>query len=229
MTEAPVARDEEERLAVLEALDILDTAPEKATDDIAELAADIAGTPIALISLVDRTRQWFKACIGLGVRETTREHSFCAWCVFDQEPLVVSDAARDPRFATNPLVTDAPHVRFYAGFPLVTRDGYCLGSLCVIDREPRELEDRTHRRLTRLADVAVEVLEARSATSALATALAQVDALGALLPVCARCGELRIDDVWRSALEHWRSQPSVRPAAQGLCAKCLAAEPGAER
>ena len=223
MAGAPTPLNEEERLAALEAFRILDTAPEKATDDLAELAADLAGTPIALVSLVDRSRQWFKACIGLGTRETPREHSFCAWCVFDQEPLVVNDATRDPRFATNPLVTGEPGIRFYAGFPLVTDSGFCLGSLCVIAREPRDLDEVTRRRLARLADVTVEVLEARSTASELAAALERVEVLGRLLPVCAHCGKLREDDAWRRSLESWLSEQTGTRVSHGICPDCYEA------
>lgn len=220
MAEAPRPLDEAERIEVLEAFHILDTAPEKATDDLAELAADIAGTPIALVSLVDHSRQWFKACFGLGTRETPREHSFCAWCVFDQQRLVVPDATRDPRFVDNPLVTGPPHIRFYAGFPLITEDGYCLGSLCVIDRVPRELDEDVARRLTQLAEITVAQLETRRMAGALAAALERVEVLGRLLPVCAHCGKLREDDAYRRTLESWLAENTGARISHGICPSC---------
>ena len=121
---------------MLRTFEILDTAPEKSTDELTQLAASIASTPIALISLVDESRQWFKARVGLEASETPREHSFYAWCVYDVDALIVHDAHLDARFSENPLVTGKPGIRFYAGMPLMAEDSICLGSLCVIDTVP---------------------------------------------------------------------------------------------
>ena len=127
------------RLAALRAHDVLDTAPELAFDDITLLAAEICGVPIAAVSLIDESRQWFKSIVGLDVRETSRDAAFCAHTILQAGLMMVPDAEADPRFADNPLVTGEPHIRFYAGTPLVTPDGHALGSLCVIDRVPRTL------------------------------------------------------------------------------------------
>lgn len=135
----PRPANEVERLLTLERLAVLDTPEEKAFDDLAALAAAIAGTPIALVSLVNGTRQWFKAHHGLAARETSRSVAFCAYAINGEDLFVVEDASADPRFASNPLVRGDPHIRFYAGMPLVMSGGEALGTLCVIDREPRRL------------------------------------------------------------------------------------------
>ncbi len=137
MPAAPLPADEATRLAELDALDLLDTLPEQAYDDLTALAAHIAGTPIALVSLVDDDRQWFKSAHGVEISETPRDLSFCAHAILDPDTLLeVSDASADPRFADNPLVT-ALGYHFYAGTPLVTPSGHALGTLCVIDTDPR--------------------------------------------------------------------------------------------
>jgi signal transduction histidine kinase/DNA-binding response OmpR family regulator/putative methionine-R-sulfoxide reductase with GAF domain len=136
----PPSSDEADRLAALHAYHILDTSPEDDFDDLVRLAAQICGTPIALVSLIDTERQWFKARFGLELQQTPRELAFCGHTILRPEELtVVHDATEDDRFRNNPLVTGEPDIRFYAGAPLVTDGGYALGSLCVIDRIPRDL------------------------------------------------------------------------------------------
>lgn len=161
MQQAPIPANEEHRLARLLEYDILDTLPEQAYDDIALLAARICRTPIALISLVGRERQWFKAEIGLGTRETPRAVSFCAHALLGEEVMVVPDAEQDPRFADNPLVQGGPRIRFYAGAPLVSPDGAALGTLCVIDRQPRQLGEEEAQALAALARQVMAQLELR--------------------------------------------------------------------
>jgi PAS domain S-box-containing protein len=142
---------EEKRLQALRRYDILDTLPESEYDDIVQLAAQLCGVPIALISLVDRDRQWFKAHVGLpGVRETERCVSFCTFAIEREHVLVVEDASKDPRFAANPLVTHAPSIRFYAGAPLLSEDGFTLGTLCVIDHQPRTFDEQQRHNLLAL-------------------------------------------------------------------------------
>jgi PAS domain S-box-containing protein len=143
--------NEAERLAALRALGVLDTPPEPAFDELAALAAYICQTPIALISLVDEDRQWFKSRVGWTTGETPREAAFCAHTILQPELLVVPDARADERFANNPLVTSSPGVRFYAGAPLVTAEGHALGTLCVIDHKPRKLTPEQARALRALS------------------------------------------------------------------------------
>lgn len=161
----PAARlpdDESERLAALRALGVLDTPPEPELDAVVRAAAAICGTPISLVSLVDADRQWFKANRGLeGVEETPRELAFCAHALLEETLLEVEDATRDARFADNALVTGAPDIRFYAGMPLALADGARIGTLCVIDRVPRRLDDRQREALAALAEAAVRIMEGR--------------------------------------------------------------------
>lgn len=154
--------NETSRLRALRDFDILDTPPEAAFDRLARIAAGVLDTPIALISLIDGSRQWFKARIGIDVSETSRDWSFCSHALVQDQPLVVPDATADPRFAGNPLVTDDPNIRFYCGTQLTTRAGEMLGTLCVVDRVPRPAPDPAQMLILRdLADLVMEEIELR--------------------------------------------------------------------
>lgn len=168
----PLPTDEEDRLRALYRYEILDTASEQEYDDIAMLAAHICGTPMANISLIDENRQWLKAKIGIEERELPREIAFCSYTIHNKDgrPLVVNDTLEDERFAQNPLVTDDPNIRFYAGAPLITFDNYALGALCVIDREPRRLTEDQLKALEALARQVTLKLELRRTTSLLKAA-----------------------------------------------------------
>ena len=159
MKPAPIPERDAERLAALHRLLILDTAPEERYDKIIKFASAEFDVPIALLSLVDSDRQWFKARTGLDVCETSREISFCGHAVHAEALLVVEDTLLDPRFADNPLVLADPHIRFYAGMPLRLSDGAVVGTLCLIDRRPRTLDPIDIAILGTLRDLAVVELE----------------------------------------------------------------------
>ena len=161
MQKPQIPLNEPERLAALQRYDILDTLPEQEFDDLTYLAAAISGSLIALISLVDQDRQWFKSKFGIDATETPRDISFCGHVVMNEETLVVSDATQDDRFADNPLVTGEAGIRFYAGTPLVTSDNYVLGTLCVIDRYPRTLTPQQLCQLESLSRLVISQLELR--------------------------------------------------------------------
>ncbi len=158
-----IPANENERLAVLRGLLILDTPPESRFDRITAFAAEQFDMPVALISLVDENRQWFKSRVGMQVCETSRDVSFCAHAIHEDAIMVIEDALADPRFRDNPLVTDEPHVRFYAGAPLRTAAGLAVGTLCLIDHQPRSLDELELAILANLRDLAVEELSRREA------------------------------------------------------------------
>jgi signal transduction histidine kinase len=164
MLEAPLPACESQRLAALHAYQVLDSAPEQAFDDLTLLAAQICGTPIALVSLVDTARQWFKSSHGLGASETPRRVAFCSHSILAPDDVfIVQDARRDLRFSDNPIVTGDPHVIFYAGAPLVTPGGMPIGTVCAIDHEPRRLRPEQVESLRILARQVVTQLELRRA------------------------------------------------------------------
>jgi tetratricopeptide (TPR) repeat protein len=160
-SQSPLPNNEIARLNALRQYQILDTAPEKVFDDFTFLAAQICDTPVALISLLDGNRQWFKSKVGLTVTETSRDVAFCAYSILQQKPLVVRNALADPRFATNPLVTSDPNIRFYAGAPLVTSEGFAIGTLCVIDLVPRDLSPKQVEGLRVLSEQVMAQFELR--------------------------------------------------------------------
>lgn len=161
--EAPLPHDEAARLADLRGCAILDTEPEPAYDDLTRLASYICGAPIALVSLIDSDRQWFKSKVGLEAPETPRDQAFCAHAILKPDILIVPDAMADERFADNPLVVGKPGIRFYAGAPLITPRGHGLGTLCVIGREPRHLDPAQAEVLRVLARQVMTHIELRRA------------------------------------------------------------------
>lgn len=158
---APIPKNEKKRIAVLWQYDVLDTVPEAMFDDLTELAASICDVPIAIISLVDEDRQWFKSKRGITVKETSRDISFCAHAILQKKLFIVPDATKDKRFKDNPLVTGKQKIRFYAGAPLLTAAGHALGTLCVLDRKPRQLRPAQKRAMQILARHVMAQLEMR--------------------------------------------------------------------
>jgi diguanylate cyclase (GGDEF)-like protein/PAS domain S-box-containing protein len=172
---APLPANESLRLAALRRYAVLDSGPEDAFDRLTALAARIFQVPIALVSLVDANRQWFKSCVGLSDRETHRDAAFCSHAVAADAALVIQDARDDPRFVDNPLVIGSPYIRFYAGAPLRTPDGLVLGTFCIIDSKPRVLLEEERQRLIAFAATAMDELELRHATLKLAEQKAQLE------------------------------------------------------
>lgn len=154
---APSADDlrEAARLLAVERFDVLDTPREAPFDRIARLIKMVFDVPIAIVSVIDGHRQWYKACEGLAINEVERKATFCQYTILQEEPLIVTDATKDPRFADNPMVRNDPHIRFYAGVPLRSRDGHNIGSVCAIGYIPREFSDRDIAILQDFADLAM--------------------------------------------------------------------------
>jgi len=214
MKKPPLPANEKERVRTLQLYKVLDTGAEKTLDDLTQLAASICETPIALISLIDEKRQWFKSKVGLEGTETPRDVAFCAHAILDDEVFVVEDATRDSRFADNPLVTADPNVRFYAGAPLRVADGSALGTLCVIDRQPRRLNEFQHRALETLRHAVVTQLELRRAID-------DFQAVQKMLRMCAWCRNVQDSNgAWRPLQEYVQS---VETVTHGMCPACVKA------
>ncbi len=212
---------EARRLAALQNYAILDTPREGWSDDIALIAATITGSPMALITFVDHQRQWFKAAIGIPVPETPRAGGFCSHTILGTQTLVIEDATGDSRFAEHPFVVGDPRIRFYAGAPLLDRDGHALGSLCVIDRQPRQLPVAQRLALEALARGVIFYLEQRKVSADLAAALTDLKAARDLLPICAHCKSIRDDQgYWRRVEEYFRTHAQT-DFSHGICPECI--------
>jgi len=218
---APIPDNEVQRLAALREYHILDTAAEQAYDDLTALAAYLCHAPIAMISLVDGSRQWFKSKLGLNELETPRDVAFCAHAILQTEPLIVRDALKDLRFSDSALVTREPHIRFYAGFPLSSREGFALGTLCAIDRRPRQLSDRQKTAMQALSRQVMALLELRRVSARMAEALANVKTLYGLLPICAWCKRIRNDQGYWSQVEAYLREHTEADFTHGICPDCF--------
>lgn len=160
-TPMPAPTNEAARLAALQKYAILDSEPEQTFDDLTLLASHVCETPVALISLVDENRQWFKSKVGISVSETSRDVAFCSTAILQPDVFVVPDTLQDERFRNNPLVVSEPRIRFYAGAPLVTEEGHALGTLCVIDQKPRDIRPDQKEALKALSRLVLAQLEFR--------------------------------------------------------------------
>lgn len=220
----PKPSNEAKRLAALRSYRVLDTAHEAIYDDIVHLASFICETPIAVITLIDAERQWFKARLGIDGEETPREHAFCSYTILGDEPLIVQDATLDERFARNPLVTGAPNIRFYAGSPLIDRDGNALGSLCVVDQKARDLKPEQHKALQALARQVIAQLEQRRVSAELADALDELKAIRALLPICSFCRGIRQDGGYWQSVETFIGSRTGSDFSHGICPDCYKKE-----
>ena len=218
---APLPTNEAERLAALKEYHILDTGTEQSYEDITILASHICKVPIAMISLVDETRQWFKSRVGLMEQQTSRDAAFCAHAILQNEPLIVRDATKDRRFADSTLVTGEPHIRFYAGFPLINPEGWALGTLCVVDRQPSRLSAEQLKTMQALSRQVMTLLELRRVSARLADALDQVKTLQGMLPICAWCKRVRDDKGYWDQVETYFHKHAGADFTHGICPQCL--------
>ena len=217
----------ETRVAALRQYAILDTPPEQVFDDISQLTSFICGTPIATVTLLDLNRQWFKSRVGLENTESPISDSICATAAERDGLFLVHDATKDERFAGYHCVTGAPHIRFYAGAPLINPEGIALGTLCAIDRVPRDLTSEQKAALSALARQVMMALELRRTVTALDRAQAEKRAaesevvqLRSLLPMCAWCRKIRDDeDLWLG-VEEYLTTHAHTTFSHGICPDC---------
>lgn len=219
---APIPGNESQRLAALREYFILDTAVEKAFDEICHLSAFLCAAPMSFISLVDQNRQWFKARVGVESTETPRDISFCAHTIMKDQPNIVPDATCDPRFADSPLVTGEPHIRFYAGFPLLNPEGFAVGALCAADRVPRTLSAEQRQGMEVLARQVIALMEVRRISRQLTETLQKVQSLQELLPICAWCKKIRDDQGYWNKLESYMSNHVGLDFTHSICPDCYA-------
>ena len=232
--------NETQRLETLRGYEILDTEPEAAFDDLTFLASYLCETPVALISLVDADRQWFKSKVGVSVVETSRDIAFCASAILQPDVFIVPDASQDERFADNPLVVADPKIRFYAGAPLMTQ-GQALGTLCVVDRVPRELRPEQKDALRALGRQVVaqldlrhnlkrlkDVLKTRDRVEAekermlreLQTAMSNIRTLEGLLPICLSCKKIQDKEGGWQPFEYYVRSHSEAKVTHKICPDC---------
>lgn len=211
---------ETDRVAALRRYNILDTAPEQEFDHLTSLASYICETPIALISLVDESRQWFKSKIGLPVSETPRDMAFCAHAILEDQIMVVEDAREDPRFSDNALVTSDPNIRFYAGAPISTPEGFQLGTLCVIDSEPRKLKPAQLDALGKLREQADALFTLRYTQYLLEDSLKHIKILDGLLSICSHCNNVRDENGRWQRVEAYIRKRSEADFSHCICESC---------
>ena len=213
--------EEERRLKALAEYRILGTNPESCYDDITKMAASICDVPISLMTLVDRDKQWFKSKVGLEIKETKRDWSFCTHAIQENTPLIIEDAFQDERFINNPLVVGDPKIRFYAGFPLKNVDGNKLGTLCVIDRKPGNLTPKQYNVMQLLSKQIVSFLELRKKSLNLLDALSKLHKQEGILSVCSYCREVKNKEGDWMHLEKYLTKISDIRFSHGVCDTCM--------
>lgn len=219
-----------QRVAALARYKILDTPEEPEFDNLARLAGLICETPIALITLLDARRQWFKSRLGIASSETPIDQSFCRYAITQSEPMVVPDATQDDRFSANPLVTAGPRIRFYAGAPLVSREGVAVGTLCVIDSKPRpNFQPQQQLALKVLAQQVIAQMELRSTIRELSQLLVDQERsnrhmreLHGLFPLCPSCRIVKTDEDYWQRVNAYLSEHSELRQLVDPCADCKA-------
>ena len=220
MHSVPLHPREPERLEALRRYRILDTAPERAFDDLTYLASFFCKTPMALVSFIDRNRQWFKSRVGFSHAQTSRGLSFCTHTILQPTVMVIPDTAADSRFRNNALVTHDPAVRFYAGAPIFSMDGLPLGALCVMDREPRTLTVGQEESLRAMSRLAGALLETRRSVGDLAVATETMNLLSQMLPVCSSCRRLQNEQGDWVSLERFVRDHAHAAGGHGTCPDC---------
>lgn len=218
----PVPENELKRLEALRKYRILDTAPESDYDHITSLASLLTGCPMSYISFIDEQRQWMKSKKGLSLCETCRDTSFCTYTILEDEVMVVEDALLHPVFKQSSLVKSEPFIRFYAGAPIRDGEGYAIGSVCVVDTEPRKLTDDLKRALKELSSVTMKLIKTRNILDELMAAQSELKVLQGLLPICANCKYIRNDDGKWQQIEKYISEYSEASFTHGICPGCQA-------
>lgn len=216
----PLPGNEKERLNALEQFRILDTPPEKSYDDITRIAAMLCGTSIAVVTLIDNYRQWFKSKVGIEGEQTPRNEAFCSYTILRKTTMIVEDTHLDDRFKNHPLVLGEPHLRFYVGAPLLTAEGYALGSLCVADTVPRELSQERREALESLAALVMTQMEQKRMARRLAEELENVKTLSGLLPICAYCKGVRNDTGYWESVEGYINAHTDADFTHTICPNC---------
>ena len=213
--------NEAERLKALSEYRILGTKPEQNYDDITKIASLTCDTPIALLSLVDTNRQWFKSKVGVDVEETVRDWSFCAHAIHSPEPLIIEDALQDERFVDNPLVQGEPQIRLYAGFPLQNDQNHRIGTLCVIDRKPHSLTDVQCKIMESLARQAVSFLELRKRSIKLIESFCSLTEAGGIISTCSYCRKAKDTNGHWMHLDKYLSSRTNLNFSHGICDTCI--------
>ena len=213
--------NEIQRLNALNEYRILGTKPEQSYDDITNIASSVCSTPIALLSLIDTDRQWFKSKVGVEIQETPRDWSFCAHAIHSSDPLIIPDALMDDRFRDNPLVCGDPNIRLYAGFPLENSKALRVGTLCVIDRVPRQLNDKECGVMKALARQVVSFLELRKKSINLIESFCAHTEKNRMISTCSYCRKAKdINGQWMH-LDKYLSQRSNLNFTHGICDACI--------